>query len=116
MYVSAVDHRRTAVALSTGVLSGGIQPIPKVPEPGENELARIQAAIDDRRVDAYVWPRRLDCRDALRGGHNAHEPHVTRTCLIEQVNRTHRAAARREHRVDDERRARRQVRRKLRVV
>ena len=76
------------------------RPVAEVAEAGHDELAGIEPLVDDRRVDVHVGMAAFDGRDAFGRRDDAEQMEVAGAELAQRVEREHRAAAGREHRVD----------------
>ena len=90
--------------------------VAEVTQARHDELVRVEALVDDRRVDVDVGMMLFDERDAFGRGDDADHPHVVAAGAAYEIERGDGAPAGRQHRIDhqDERAA--QVPRQLRIV
>src|SRR5688572_18605018 len=99
---SASTDVRAVVHSAAGLGLGAIEPVPEVAESGQDVLLLVELAVDGRRVDLDVGPAVLNRSQSLRGGHHGEQANVPGTGGIQQLEGRKRAAARREHRIDEQ--------------
>src|SRR5262245_46427520 len=110
MRVSDVRHGAevTAVRVAEGAFAWSamshrpVEPVPEIAEAREDELARVERAVDGGRVDVNARMPGLDCGDAFRRGDDAGEPQLASAGRHQQIEAGDGATAGREHGIDQQ--------------